>query len=354
MLNFAVGPVMMDEIVLNIGNQQIPYFRTEEFSAITLECENILVGLANAPEMSRVIFLTGSGTAAMEAAVMNSLGQNDKILVVNGGSFGARFSKLCEIHGLVFEEIKLDYFEPLREDHLVPFDGKGFTAMLVNCHETSTGVLYDMELIKRFCETNRIFLIVDAISSFLADPYSMKDSGANITILSSQKALALPPGMSYIIADDKAQQRIQENAVQSLYFDLKNYLLDGQRGQTPYTPAVSIMTQLHARLKKIERRGVSGVIQDVAIIAEDFRKRIVGLPFEIASPNLSNALTPLKTLGEPNADVVVRGLKDDYGIFVLPSGGNLSKSLFRVGHIGNISIEDNIVLIDALKSINLR
>ena len=95
--------------------------------------------------------------------------------------------------------------------------------MLVNCHETSTGVLYDMELIKRFCETNRIFLIVDAISSFLADPYSMKDSGANITILSSQKALALPPGMSYIIADDKAQQRIQENAVQSLYFDLKNY-----------------------------------------------------------------------------------------------------------------------------------
>ena len=352
MLNFAVGPVMMEEEILNIGSKQIPYFRTEEFSELMLENEKLLIKSVKADTESRVIFLTGSGTAAMEASIINLFTTKDKLLVVNGGSFGNRFYQICNIHELFVEEIKLDYFESLTEEHLKPFEGKGFTGLLINVHETSTGVLYDMNLVGEFCKRNNIFLVVDAISSFLADPYDMMKFGANVTILSSQKALALPPGMSYIIVDREAQERIKKNKVRCLYFNFKDYLKDGERGQTPYTPAVGNLIQLNRRLKKIEEQGVDHIVKRVSAIAKDFREKITGLPFDIASNNPSNALTPLKVYGKMNAKEIFRYLKEYKGIFICPNGGELGEILFRVGHIGAITEQDNDRLVNAFKEMS--
>lgn len=354
MLNFAVGPVMMDSEILKIGSEQIPYFRTDEFSKLMLENEMLLKKCAKASDSSRVIFLTGSGTAAMEATIMNLFDKRDRLLVVNGGSFGSRFKELCDIHELNSEEIRLNYGEPLTKKHLEPYDNKGFTGFLINMHETSTGVLYDMDLVKYFCQRNNLLLVVDAIGSFLADKYDMSQYGVNATILSSQKAIALPPGMSFVILDDKAQERIVNNHVRSLYFDFKKYLLDGERGQTPYTPAVSTLLQLRKRLQRIDEIGVDKVVDKVAHLAQDFRNKIKGLPLEIASPSLSNALTPLKPTGKMPANEIVKYLKDNYYIFVCPNGGSLSKTLFRVGHIGAITEDDNNVLVKALFDMNER
>lgn len=353
MLNFAVGPVMMDNDILNIGSEQIPYFRTTEFSEIMKENEGMLVKCLNAPFDSRVIFLTGSGTAAMESTVMNLFTQKDIVLVVNGGSFGNRFKEICDIHGIRSDEIKLNFFEPLKEKDLIPFENKGYTALLINVHETSTGVLYDMSIVRDFCQRNNILLVVDAISSFLADYYNMSDYGANVTILSSQKAIALPPGMSYVIIDLKAQERILNNNVRSLYFDFKKYLKDGERGQTPYTPAVSNLIQLNKRLENIISNGLENEIKKVANLAEDFRQKIYYLPLEIASNSLSNALTPIKPKGKMTANQIFTYLKDNYKIFVIPSGGELAETLLRVGHIGSITHEDNDKLISALTQMNV-
>ena len=91
MLNFTVGPVMGSDDILAIGAEQVPYFRTPEFSHMMLESERMVLKLAGAPEGSRAVFLTGSGTASMEASVAGLLGENDRALVVDGGSFGHRF-----------------------------------------------------------------------------------------------------------------------------------------------------------------------------------------------------------------------------------------------------------------------
>ena len=99
MLNFTVGPVQSSEEILEIGSEQVPYFRTPEFSKIMLENEALIKKLAKAPSDAKAVFLTGSGTAAMEATVMNVLNTKDKALIINGGSFGARFVKLCQLHG---------------------------------------------------------------------------------------------------------------------------------------------------------------------------------------------------------------------------------------------------------------
>lgn len=299
MINFTVGPVQSNNEVRRIGGENCPYFRTQEFSDVMLENERLVKKFAGAPEGSRAVFITGSGTASMEAVVMNVLTPQDWVLVVNGGSFGHRFCELCEIHGVTHDEIKLNVGEQIKEKHLRLFDclveGKGkYTALLVNKHETSTGVRYDMDLISEFCKRNGMMLIVDNISSFLADEFDMAGLGADVMIAGSQKALACPPGVSVIVLSPRALARVEKNDPKCMYFDLKDALKNQERGQTPFTPAVGTLLQIHARLKEIEMNGgVASEVEKVKVLADDFRSKIKGLPLKVISECMSHAVTPL-------------------------------------------------------------
>ena len=159
MLNFTVGPVQSSQGVRKIGAEQVPYFRTEEFSKLMLENEALIKKMAKTQEDAKVVFITGSGTASMEAAIINTLSSNDKALIINGGSFGQRFVELCQLHNINYEELKLETGCSINEDYLNSFKNKGFTALLVNYHETSTGVLYDLKLLSKFCKQNNLFFI---------------------------------------------------------------------------------------------------------------------------------------------------------------------------------------------------
>ncbi len=354
MLNFTVGPVMSDEEVRKIGGEQVPYFRTPEFSAVMLENEKLMKKFAKAGEDARVVFITGSGTASMEAAVMNVFDETDKVLVVNGGSFGHRFVELCQIHDVPYEEITLETGKALTKEQLDAYDGKGFTGFLVNVHETSTGVHYDINMISEFCKKNGIFLVVDAISSFLADEFDMAELGVQVMITGSQKALACPPGVSVIVLSGEAVQRVESRNVKCMYLNLKSALKNGERGQTPFTPAVGTLRQINARLKEIEAAGgVESETQKIAALAQDFREKIKDLPFEIVSDSMSNAVTPLHPLNV-SAYQVFTTLKDEYGIWVCPNGGELADKIFRVGHIGALTKEDNTTLVNALRDMQKR
>lgn len=354
MLNFTVGPVQSNDIVRKIGGEQVPYFRTAEFSKIMLENERMIKDFAHASDNSRVVFITGSGTASMEATIMNTLTEQDKALVVNGGSFGQRFVDLCKLHKIPYDEIKLEVGQNLTEEILDQYGNKGYTTFIVNVHETSTGVHYDLDLISDFCTENELFLIVDAISSFLADEINMEELGIDVLITGSQKALACPPGISLIVLSEKALQRVENVETKCMYLDLKDALKNAERGQTPFTPAVGILLQINARLKDIENNGgVESETNKIANIANDFRNKIKDLPFEIVSESLSNAVTPLRPTTASAYDIFLT-LKDEYNIWVCPNGGSLKNVLFRVGHIGDLTIEDNDELIEALKDMQIR
>ena len=349
MINFTVGPVQSSEKVRSIGAEQVPYFRTPEFSDLMKENEKLMKKFAKASDDSRVVFITGSGTASMEACVMNLFTSEDKVLVVNGGSFGNRFVQLCEIHDVPHEVIALEKGKTLTREELYKYDGMGFTGFLVNMHETSTGVLYDIDMISEFCKKNDIFLLVDAISAFLANPINVKEQHVGAMITGSQKALACPPGISVIVLSPEAIERIERNKVKSMYFDLQDALKNGERGQTPFTPAVAILIQINERLKEIEAQGgVESEIKRIATLAEDFRTKIKELPFEIMSESLSNAVTPLHPTTASAYDIFTT-LKDEYEIWVCPNGGDLADTLFRVGHIGYLTEADNDALIHALE-----
>lgn len=353
MLNFTVGPVMSGEIVRKIGGEQVPYFRTPEFSEIMLENERLVKKFAKADENARVCFMTGSGTASMEAAVINCFTPEDRVLVIDPGdfSFGHRFVQMLEIHGIPYTVICPKFGCGVTAEQLAEYDGKGYTGFLVNLDETSVGVLYDIRMISDFCRRNHLFLVVDSISSFLCDPFDMKELGVQVMIAGSQKALACPPGVSLIVLSPEAVKRVYANQPKTMYLDLKLALKNGERGQTPFTCAVGILLQIHQRLMEIEGAGgVDAEIARISRLAAYFRDELVkhDLPFRIISESLSNAVTPLSPVYGISAHDIFTVLKDEYWIWICPNGGALKDKVFRVGHIGALEERDFAVLIDAL------
>lgn len=354
MLNFSVGPVMSSKKILAIGAEQVPYFRTEEFSAVMLENEKYILEYAKAPVGTKAVFMTCSSTGSMEAVVMNCFTEKDKVLVIDGGSFGHRFVELCEVHGIPHIVITLNSGEKLTKDKLYEYDHQNFTGLLVNVDETSTGVLYDTMMIGEFCKRNNVFFVCDCVSSFMADPFNMTECNADVMITGSQKVLACPPGISIIVLAPSALERIETSNVKTMYFNLKSALKNQERGQTPFTPAVGILLQLNARLKEIKDHG--GADAEIARVAEqalDFRKKIKNLPFELVSQSPANGVTSLHPT-TANAYDIFLILKDEYNIWICPNGGDMKEKVFRVGHIGALTHEDNTTLINAFKELQQR
>ena len=350
---FTVGPVEMFEETLRISAQQLPYFRTMEFSEMMLEADDILKKLIKAPSGAQSIYLTASGTGAMEAAVMNCFDEQDKLLIVNGGGFGQRFVEICEIHNIPYEQLKISFEENITEDMLNQYAGGGYTGLLVNIHETTIGKLYPMDIISRFCMENNLYLMVDAISSIFADEYDMERYHVDATIFSSQKALALAPGMSIVVLSRKmVEERVKKNKVCSMYFDFKDYLRNFERGQTPFTPAVGIFIEFVEMIKMIEQIGIEQKVRMTFRKAIAFRKAATEMGFCMPTFKMSNALTTI--IFEKNAKKVYSILKEDYGYVVTPCSGENADKLLRIGHIGNVSIDDGLALLNAMKEAESR
>ena len=349
---FTLGPVEMYDHTFEVAKQPVPYFRTPEFSAVVLECEKLLKKFAKAEDEAKTVFLTCSGTGAMEATVINCFDEKDKLLVIDGGSFGHRFAQLCEIHGVPHDVIKLPYGTALKKEDVYAYDGKGYTGLLVNIDETSTGQLYDAKMLSEFCKKNGMIFVVDAISSFLADPINMAELGIDALIFSSQKSLALAPGLSVVILSKKMYEtRVQGKPAKMMYFDFNSHIDNGKRGQTPFTPAVRLIYELQDMLRHIDAEGgVDARVEHMKQVAADFRARLAETKLSLPEYPISNAVTPLY-FPDGNAYEVYETLKREYDVFVTPNGGDLSKTVIRVGHLGNHSIEDNKMLIELFKKV---
>ena len=342
---FTPGPVKMSDEILEVGAKQTPYFRNCEFSDVTYACEKGLIKMVNAPEGSKVIFLTASGTAGMESVVMNLLTKDDNALVVHGGGFGGRFVDICNVHDIPHTDFKVSNTNLSDIEELAPKEN--FTSLIVNAHETSVGHIYDLDAMGAYAKRNDLLFIVDAISMLVTDPIDMSTQNIDVIIASSQKGLALPPGLTMVILTPRALNRVQE--IKNLYFNFKDYLRNGERGQTPYTPAVTIMLQLEARLTQIERRG--GVQQSITRakdIAEYFRASIKELPLKEYTPFMPNAMTTLTPTDGKSAMDIVNGLEDGYKVMVCPNGGDQRDIIFRISHMGDMTRAYTDVLIDAM------
>lgn len=346
---FTVGPVEMDKAIIHANNKGIPYFRNQEFSNKMFALQNKILTLLNAPKGYKSIILTCSGTGGMESAIC-SVPKNAKLLIVNGGTFGNRFTEICNTHNISYDEIKVETENNLTQANFEPYlkSKQKYFALVCNVNETSLGKLYDKELLRNFCNKKNCYLILDVISTAFADEFDLSKVKADITILSSQKALALAPGISILVLSKQYIENVinKQTNCDCYYLDIKNHLVNMERGQTPFTPALAEIEQLNVRLGKIV--SYAKEVEKTKQIADYFRTNVVKISqFKLPKYNLSNCVTPVICVNN-NATEIIEKLKLK-GFVVNPCGGDNKDKMFRVGHIGNLSISDTKKLIKALE-----
>ena len=349
---FTCGPVQMYPSTTIIRSKGFIHFRTKEYGDMVKTTLRRLADLLGNPEEYATIYLASSGTGAMEATVENCMGIHDKALVINGGGFGKRFCELLEYHGVLYDSINLKWNEELTEEHLKPYEDKGYTALFVNIHETTSGQLYDKQMLADFCKRNNMYFIVDAISSFLADEYSMDKYGIDVTIISSQKGLCCSPGCAIVSFSKRMIDKLYNDntLTSSKYFDFKDYLKGNiDRGQTPYTPPVLVMYEIQDMLDMIDSEGgLSSRLKIVKEKCEYFRTKVKEIGLTIPNYPISNMITPI-WFEEVSAYDVIQVLKDKYGMYVNPCGGELATKLLRVSHLGNTNLADFDELIEKIQ-----
>ena len=329
-----VFPGDIDPAIMAIGSEPIPYMRTQEFSDIVLESERILLNLIGC-KGGRTIIYTGSGTGAMSAVVENYVTTKKKALVIDGGSFGHRWWDLCRYYGVEQIHYEVLFAKDIDYEDLEKTVAEGRPdVFLCQHHETSTGELFDLKKIGAICRKYNVSLVVDVISSFLAEELDMDALGIDIAVTSTQKGLNIPPGLSILFFSERLKD--YPFAHRGYYWDFEENFSNLRRGQTPYSPATTLYLQLHARLKQLEAEGGPGKnIADVRHRCEVFRGLCKKYGWDVPAEVPSSAVTGFQTKDQNRT--VFRGLIDQYETFLMPGS---VPGFYRVSHMGLQSDED--------------
>ena len=342
-------PGNIEEEILAVGATQVPYMRTREFSEINLENERILLDLIGC-RGGRVIVYTASGTGAMDAIVTNYVATKHQAFIIDGGSFGHRWVQLCEYYHLPHYRYEVGFGRQIDyADLRRAVERERPDVFLCQHHETSTGQLFDLEQISGICKANGASLVVDVISSFLAEPLDMDALGIDICVTSTQKGLNVPPGLSVLFFSSRLNG--YEFAHNSYYFDFEDNFKNLLRGQTPFSPATLIFLQLNARLRALRTEGGAGA--NIARIHErsaHFKDLCRKYGWRIAAENPSAAVTGF-FVKEGTGQKIFRALIEEQNTFVMPSG---TPDFLRVSHMGVQSLSDLDALAASIHEIENR
>jgi aspartate aminotransferase-like enzyme len=300
-----------------------------------------------------VIILCSTGTGGMVASVNNFFNHGDKALVVNGGNFGERWTKICRAYGLDVTEITVEWGRAVNpqvvEDVLKKNpDIKGVFAQMT---ETSTGVNHDVkalgEIIARRSDT---LFIVDAISALVAHDIRPDEWGIDILIAGSQKGLMLPPGLAFVGVSDKAWKRSETSKMPHFYFNLTAERKKLKENQTNFTSAVSLIIGLNEAIKLLRNEGLQEVFDRHARLANATRKAVAALGLELYSKDSpSNSVTAIETPSGLDGQAVYKTLREDYGITAAGGQGQAKGKIFRIAHLGWSDTFDIIIAIAAIE-----
>ena len=334
-MNSYVFPGDIDPRIAAIGAEPFLYMRTDAFSQINKESERMLLDLIHC-KSGRTIIYTGSGTGAMSAVVENYVSTKKKAFVIDGGSFGHRWFQLCEYYDIPAFDFKVPFAKDIDYALLEQtVASEKPDIFLCQHHETSSGQMFNLEIISDICHRYSVSLVVDVISTFLAEPLDMGALDIDICITSTQKGLNIPPGLSILFFSPKLDGYVFNH--KGYYWDFDDNFANLKRGQTPFSPATILFLQLHARLKQLmEEGGENKNIADVRHRALHFRALCQQYGWAVPAETPSYAITGFQT--EDTAErIIFKGLIDKYDTYIMPGG---VPGFYRVSHMGLQSNED--------------
>ena len=348
--NFAPGPTPVPDRVVQKMSEPILTHRSSEFSDLLRQ---VTADLKHVFQTKHdVLVLTASGSGAMEAAVVNLLSPGDRVLAVSGGKFGGRWIELCETFGLDALPFDVEWgraADPDEIDRVLGEQGP-FEAVLATHSETSTGVLHDIEALGRVARKHGCYFIVDAISGLGANELRTDDWHVDIALTGSQKALMIPPGLSFISVSERAWQGIERNALPSYYLNLKRARDSFSKGLTPYTPAVSLLMGLAESLRMMKEIGLEEIYRTHDRNARVTRAGVAALGLELFARRPSNVLTSVLMPLDVDGSALLKTIKAERGVTIANGMEHYKGKAIRIAHLGyDIAPPDMLVAISALE-----
>lgn len=347
----APGPTPVPHEALLAMAAPVLHHRTPQFSEIFRKVaagSRAMFGTAQP-----VLPLASSGSGAMEAAVTNTLCPGDRVLVVSGGKFGERWAAIARAHALEVVEIEVEWgkaVEPERIAGALRRDPQ-IRAVLMQHSETSTTVLHPVGKIAALTRGTDVLLIVDGITSVGVLETRMDETGIDVLVTGSQKAMMLPPGLTLIALSDKAWAANARATLPRYYFDLAAARRSFEENSTAYTPAISLIVGLEAVYRLVEGQGGwPAVYRRHAILAEATRRGVLAMGLRLLAPEApSPAATGFWMPDGIDAGTIAKYLRDVMGVTVAGGQGRLKGKILRLGHIGYADTFDVIVGLSAVE-----
>jgi len=348
---FSPGPTMLPPEVLLKMAEPIMHHREPEFERIFGEIREGLKYLFQTK--NEVLIFTSSGTGAMEGAVSNLLAKGDKALVVRGGKFGERWGEICKAFGIEFIPIDVEWgkaVDPQRIKKALESD-PSIRVVYTQASETSTGVRHPVkeiaEIVKKFENT---VIVVDAITGIGVFDLPMDQWGLDVVVSGSQKALMLPPGLSFAALSDKAWKLVERSNLPKFYFDFKKELRSAQKNQNSFTPAISLFVGLRESLNLIQREGLESVFKRHEKLATATRSAVKALGLGLYAPDSpSNALTAVKVPDGIPGGKLKNLFFEKFGITVAGGQDQAKGKIIRIAHLGYYDRLDVVMVISALE-----
>ncbi len=347
------GPTKVAPRVLKSMSDAIMNHRSPEFAEILIETNEMMSEIFQTQNQSYSI--TGSGTAAMEAAVGNILNKGDKILNIVGGKFGQRFAQIADANKgtSIVHNVEWGKGVDTQDVKNILEDDQEIKAVTIVHNETSTGVSNPIEEVGNIVKDYDALYVVDTVSSLGGDDVSVDEYNIDICVSGSQKCLAAPPGMAAITVSDDAWNVIDNVDSNSYYLDIRKYrkYAGNKPAETPYTPSVSLMYAMRESLYMIMEEGLESRIKRHHLAAEATRNGIKAIGLELfALEDVSSATVTAIKLPEGVSDKDMRGtMRDKYKIVLAGGQDHLKGNVFRIGHMGNVSYKDIVTTISALE-----
>ncbi len=346
---FTPGPVPVSPKVLLAGAQPVPHHRLPEFSDILSRIREDLRYLFQTERP--VFFFASSGTGAMEAAIANLFSPEETVVVVRGGKFGERWGELAETYGLKPIYIDVEWGRAVSPEEVsrVLESHPEAVAVLVQAHETSTGVKHPVRELAEITRERGVLLVVDAISALGVYPLPMDAWGLDVVVAGSQKSLALPPGLSFIALSEKAWARVENGQLPRYYFDLRREWKAYQKETTAYTPAVSLLLALKASLEEIRELGLEKLFAHYRVISGACREGVKALGLKVFSDPPCEALTVVELPEGVDGSALAKLLRKKYGVVFAGGQGKLKGKVVRITHMGYQSPLEVILALSALE-----
>ncbi len=333
------GPTPVPERVAAILGQPIPHHRTPGFEKTFAEVREGLKWLFQTK--AEVIMLTATGTGAMDAAVSNLFRRGEKVVTINGGKFGERWTKIAKVYGLVPVEIKLPAGEAVSPAELAKvLDAtKDAKAILFQASETSTGARMPVKDIVDLAKKNGMLSVCDAITAAGVMDLPMDAWGIDVMITGSQKAMMIPPGLAFIALSPDAWKKSETSDLPKFYFDLAKEKKAHETNQTAWTPAISLVLGLGESLKMLREEGLTEIFKRHELLARATRAAVSALGLELLaknspSPAVSAVLVPSTV---KNGKEIPKRMRDKYGVTIAGGQDELEGKIFRLSHFGYCS-----------------